>query len=317
MIRAFASTGLFVVLTGLGCREGTTSTRFLDREGVELWVKESGLETGKPIVFLHGGPGDNAYVFERAVGDRLETRLRMIYFDQRGAGRSSLVDEDLLGIQDLIADIEHIRSELGYEKVSLIGHSFGGALAVEYARRFPDRVDRIVFIDSTANFSAMRAYQADFIVNNAEALYPEYKDVLAQITQSEAALLEKYGRIYSLLGAKSLYRALYFEDARGFAAFDRLSRESGIRGRSRGRVANRLLADHYLDSSHPELMVRLSVPSAMFAGRASHVAGEMLIEAAANAWGAKLTWFEKSGHMPYLDEPEAFTRAAFDFLDTH
>ena len=307
---AIASVGF-----GFACRPERPESQPIAREGVELWVKESGAEHGKPVMLLHGGPGDTSYVFERSAGASLEKRLRMIYLDQRGAGRSSLVDEDLLGMDDLVLDIEFIRQRLGHEKISFIGHSFGGVLALEYLNRFPERVDRILFIEITTNLVAMGKYQAEYVISGAEDFFSAYRDEISRIKGSELSLMAKYSRVRGLVG-KSNNRPLYFPTDESAAKYERWSSDGGIAGRSRNRILSRLNADHYYDSSHDELMKRLSVPAVMFAGRRSHVVGEVLIAEAAKAWGVPVKWFESSGHLPYFDEPDAFSEEAIRFFES-
>ncbi len=111
-----------------------------------LHVEEFGDPVNPAVLFLHGGPGMGAYHFETWQAQRLQERLRLITLDQRGVLRSAaLADGEPLALMDLVADCEELRETLGIQRWSLIGHSFGGYLAVLYALTRPRSVDRLVF----------------------------------------------------------------------------------------------------------------------------------------------------------------------------
>ena len=113
-------------------------------DGVRLWIMERG--KGSPVIVIHGGPGmDHASL--AADLTMLEAKHRVIYYDQRGGGRSTLPDDDaLLTIGHHVADLEALRQHLGLEKVTLLAHSFGPAIAVKYAMLYPNRVQRMIFL---------------------------------------------------------------------------------------------------------------------------------------------------------------------------
>src|SRR4051812_32919663 len=77
-----------------GCRLAASTDRAEERiirsNGADLWFKLAGKADGPVVVYLHGGPGYNSHTFEKAVGALLEQKLKMIYLDQRGCGRSSV-----------------------------------------------------------------------------------------------------------------------------------------------------------------------------------------------------------------------------------
>ncbi len=110
-----------------------------------LHSEEFGSAAKPSVLSLHGGPGMGAYHFETFQAPRLEGGLHLVTMDQRGVLRSApLPDGEPLGVMDLVADAEALRHALGIERWSLIGHSFGGYLAVRYALTHPAAVDRLV-----------------------------------------------------------------------------------------------------------------------------------------------------------------------------
>jgi len=113
-------------------------------DGVRLWYEERG--KGTPIIVIHGGPGMDHATLAADLGP-LEKHHRVIYYDQRGGGLSTLPkDEKALTIDDHVRDLEALRKQLGLEKVTLLAHSFGPAIAAQYAIHYPERVDRMIFL---------------------------------------------------------------------------------------------------------------------------------------------------------------------------
>jgi proline iminopeptidase len=106
-------------------------------DGAELWTRAGG--TGPPMVLVHGGPGMWDYL--EPVAELAPFRTHR--YDQRGCGRSSPSSD--YGLDRSVADLEELRSGLGYERWWVFGHSFGAALGLEYAAAHPDRVLGLVY----------------------------------------------------------------------------------------------------------------------------------------------------------------------------
>eukprot|EP00931_Biecheleriopsis_adriatica_P115958 TRINITY_DN91692_c0_g1_i1.p1 TRINITY_DN91692_c0_g1~~TRINITY_DN91692_c0_g1_i1.p1 ORF type:complete len:407 (-),score=70.51 TRINITY_DN91692_c0_g1_i1:343-1563(-) len=109
----------------------------------ELYYEESGNPHGKPVVFLHGGPGGGTKPKARRFFD--PAKYRIVLFDQRGSGKStphaSLENNTTW---DLVDDVERLREHLGIEKWVVFGGSWGSTLALAYAESFPERVKALV-----------------------------------------------------------------------------------------------------------------------------------------------------------------------------
>lgn len=112
-------------------------------DGHWLYVEEVGKRGGIPALFLHGGPGSGAQASHRQLFD--PERFHAILFDQRGAGRSHpYLSTHANTTQHLVADIERIRQHFGFEKMLIVGGSWGSTLALAYAETFPERVSALV-----------------------------------------------------------------------------------------------------------------------------------------------------------------------------
>ena len=109
----------------------------------DLYYEQSGNPNGKPVVFLHGGPGGGTDPKHRRFFD--PEHYRIILFDQRGCGQS----EPFAALEDnttwhLVADIEALREHLGVERWMVFGGSWGSTLGVAYAEAHPERVTELV-----------------------------------------------------------------------------------------------------------------------------------------------------------------------------
>ncbi len=136
--------------------------------GHTMYWEQAGNPNGRPVLFLHGGPGAGAGAVHRRFFD--PHYWRIVIFDQRGAGRSRpLGGLDCNTTPDLVADIEILRRHLAVERFLLFGGSWGSTLALAYAQAHPDRVAgavlRGVFLG--------RKSEVDWFLHGMHAVFPE------------------------------------------------------------------------------------------------------------------------------------------------
>ncbi|GAB3282140.1 prolyl aminopeptidase [Kineosporia babensis] len=117
-------------------------------DGHSVYWEECGNPQGKPVVFLHGGPGGGASARHRRLFD--PAKYRIVLLDQRGCGRSRpLASEPEADMSanttwHLVADLELLRQERGIEKWQVFGGSWGSSLALAYAQKHPERVSELI-----------------------------------------------------------------------------------------------------------------------------------------------------------------------------
>jgi len=116
---------------------------------VSLYVKTLG--QGPPLVLMHGGPGlDHISLLPfRALADR----HTIVLYDHRCNGRSTGAPTTSMTWDNLTADADALRERLGFERWDVLGHSFGGHVALEYALRYPARVSHLVLLDTAGDAS--------------------------------------------------------------------------------------------------------------------------------------------------------------------
>jgi proline iminopeptidase len=129
----------FLLATSLNAQQFAKSG-----DGVRLWYTESG--QGSPVIVIHGGPGMDHDSLAADLAP-LRQHHRVIEYDQRGGGRSTLPgDATLLTIEHHVNDLEALRLHLGLKRVTLLAHSFGPAIAARYAIRYPEKIERMIFL---------------------------------------------------------------------------------------------------------------------------------------------------------------------------
>ena len=157
-----------------------------------LYYEQSGNPQGKPVVFLHGGPGGGTTPSMRRFFD--PAVYRIILFDQRGCGKST-PHAEIAGntTWDLVADIESLRRHLGIASWQVFGGSWGAALALAYSEQHPEVVTEIIL---RGVFTLRRAELLWFYQHGASEIFPEaYAEYIAPIPEAERAdLMAAYYR---------------------------------------------------------------------------------------------------------------------------
>ncbi|MBU4464392.1 MAG: prolyl aminopeptidase [Actinobacteria bacterium] len=166
-------------------------------EGNRIYWEQSGNPAGKPVVFLHGGPGAGTSSWHRQFFD--PARYRIILLDQRGCGRSTPHASDPRAdlrhntTWHLVADLELLRRNLGIGQWQVFGGSWGSALALAYAEAHPDSVSELVL----RGIFTLRRHELEwFYEGGASAIHPElWEDFIAPIPLLERSrMIEAYHR---------------------------------------------------------------------------------------------------------------------------
>jgi proline iminopeptidase len=114
---------------------------------VSLYVDVVG--RGSPLVLMHGGPSADLWTVQPF--QRLADSFTVVSYDQRCNGRSEGAPVSSMTWENLTADADALRERLGFDRWAVLGHSFGGQVALEYALRYPDRVSHLVLLDTGAD----------------------------------------------------------------------------------------------------------------------------------------------------------------------
>ncbi|ASR03988.1 prolyl aminopeptidase [Gordonia rubripertincta] len=155
-------------------------------DGQQIYWETSGKPDGKPVVFVHGGPGGGTSPTQRRFFD--PARYRIVLFDQRGCGQSRphIADGADLSVNTtphLIADMEKLRTHLGIDRWQVFGGSWGSTLGLAYAQTHPDRVTELVL----RGIFLLRRSEIDWYYNGgASHIFPDvWESYLEPIPENE------------------------------------------------------------------------------------------------------------------------------------
>jgi proline iminopeptidase len=147
--------------------------------GTNLFVKTIG--KGEPLLIVHGGPGlAHNYLYESF--KQLSDRYKLIFFDQRGCGRSSEFKQgDSITMNDLVEDVEGLREYFNLKDFCLIGQSWGAIIAINYSLKYPTRVKKLLLLEPGPGSSEYLGKIQNTIL---ERLSANEKDSLIKFTRS-------------------------------------------------------------------------------------------------------------------------------------
>lgn len=270
-------------------------------QGVKIWYAIRGTDRGMPLVVVNGGPGfDHGYELCSDVWDRLAEARAVVMYDQRGTGRSGpLKAGQSCTLKDQVADLEALRVRLGRDQIDLLGHSWGGFLVMAYAATHPERVHRLIIVDSAApKWSATDFMFAQF--------YPERQERMSRFELQDALGIEGGYR-------KSLdvYLTMLFVSEEKRDEFLAFAKDVRIY-----RSINEAISADVANLDLTPLLGTLECPTLVLTGRHD------INVAPSTAWrihqaipGSRFHVFEMSGHLPFFEEPDAFMGVVVPFLD--
>jgi len=281
---------------------------FIDAgNGVKLYYRVVG-KGNEPVVLINGGPGFTSDY----LADDLTTMSRnhsLLVYDQRGIGRSTLVsDATALAAQRYVEDLEAIRTHLGLERLTLLGHSWGVVPATLYAMQHPQRVRRLILVATIpAERSGLdRAFQAMAAARDGATL--RRMEELSRIRQVNPD---------DLVACREYYK-LWFTPF--FGAGNAPSRMKGnVCAGSAASLKNKQNVDKFTFASLGNWDWTTSLSSAVVPTLLIHGDRDPLPIESARRWAAampdaRLLELKGIGHFPYVEAPEAFFAAVDRFL---
>jgi proline iminopeptidase len=274
---------------------------YFDVDGSGLMPDGAGLRE-KPVAFLiHGGPGGD-HSDARATCAALTDRLQLVYFDQRGNGRSARHNESRYSLDETVEDLEALRRHLGVGRIVSIGTSYGGMVAMAHAARYPDSVSHLILVVTAAHAGFIAA--AGEIV--AQRGTPEQIAANEDLWSGRLDTTEKLRRFYEVMGP--LYSLKYDANA---------ARATPGRAIFSPEALNAAWApDGYMRrfDLRPELHA-IRAPTLILAGRHDWICPpEFSEEIHRHIPGSQLRIFEQSSHAIRTDESQKFLDAVASFV---
>jgi proline iminopeptidase len=273
-------------------------------DGGRIWYKVSGSGTATPVILLHGGPGFSSIYLKSL--EAIGTDRPVVRYDQLGGGRSDgLTDTTKITIAHFVKELDSLRAHLGYERVHLVGHSWGTILGLEYYRVHPEHVASLTLASAaldipewerhakllvrTLSDSAQRAIR----LREAQKQYdaPDY----------QAALAEFYGKYVWLHPVEADLDSLFKTVNQTIYNYMQGPSEFTIVGTLKDYNATRYLKD-------------VKVPTLFTVGEFDEANPATIRRFAAMTPGAKVVVIPGAAHITTWDNPQAMEKAVRDHL---
>jgi len=284
----------------------------------EVLVYYEAMGRGEPLVVLHGGPGASHDYFLPYLMP-LARENRLIFIDERGSGRSEKLDDaKRYTVGAMADDVEAVRQALHLGTINVLGHSYGGVLAQEYAVKYPKALRKLVLCSTFHSTAALNKVFDDM----KKGMPAELRERIAKL---EGEGLFGHGKSYQ----KNRYTDDYMTAAWGEGYFPYLyvrKPDPNFDPLASGNMSWDLYREMW--GSHGEFIVDGNLVSAEYADRLPSLKMPTLItvgdhdECAPTIArdmqklipGSKLVVFPESGHMTFVDQPALFVSAVNGFL---
>lgn len=303
----------------------------IDIWGKKIWYEVYGAEYDDTLLYLHGGPGASCLDFVNQAR-ALSEKMRVVIFDQLGVLRSdAIAGDESYSMEYQIEMVEEMRKLLGIKAWSVLGHSYGGMLAVLYACAYPDSIHKIILECPSLWFEDSARSTAEYLsghidsLNDRQALElcekiksADYQDkaelvwdlstLLSYVTDMELRFylhgisFEEYERSMDTSGIAD---EMWAKGERHLTKL--LEAQPGPAGASQKRVR---MTDDFLP-----MIPKIAAPILLINGKYDPACTENQIEYMMNhAQAVTRAVFENSGHFPRLEEAEKYTNTVWSFL---
>ena len=258
------------------------------------------LSSSVPVIAINGGPGlSHAYMMQNDLWQRVAANRLVVLYDQRGTGSSKHLQKNAPQTMDAqVADLEAVRDGLHLDKVALVGDSYGGLLALAYAVAYPQHVIRLVLSDTLASW------------NSIVHLFPQVFPDIEQKAEADDKRLAADPEAMAQQGLRNHFTMIFYSPAKRDEYMSHMG-DIGFVPEVGDAVSK---ATEGLDLT-PKLP-GLKMPTLVLNGRYDMNVAPLTAWRMAKAIpGAKVVFFEQSGHLPSYEEPEKYLQVLNDFLN--
>ncbi|MBD3232062.1 alpha/beta fold hydrolase [Candidatus Dependentiae bacterium] len=283
---------------------------FINIENGKLYYEEEG--QGIPIVLINGGPGGTHHLFHPYFS-QLKDTARVIYYDQRGTGKSSKDDTGkTYTLKQAVEDLESLRKALKIDKWVVLGWSYGGLLAQLYALKYPEYCKALILGAATTGISDYATHSEKELMFISQAERDVIQNILEMVKDGKLNLSQG---IYNSLQAGDWKRYCFYKPTNKEViriALYGINRAPGFEELMRIESDNinkkSFLRNKFDDFEIPTLIAEAKWEMLWWDPNRIEVMRK-------NYPNAQIEIFEKSGHMIFVDEPERFFAIVRKFLE--
>jgi len=271
---------------------------------VSLFVEVVG--HGYPLLLMHGGPGADHWTMSQF--RRLADQFTLVFYDHRCNGRSTGAPVESMTWENLTADADELRERLGFVRWAVLGHSFGGNVALEYALRYPDSLSHLVLLDTGGDSRWAQENAPELLAKRGFS--PRIVKLARRFLNGQIEPKEFFPALLRLGSAYNPYLSL--PQLAG----------AMLRGewRSKLRPQALIFAGPHLCKGWTVMdrLGEITAPTLVMAGRDDFIfPPEHQAELAAGILNARLRIIERAGHNPQLERPADVFEAIREFIPAH
>jgi len=280
-------------------------TEYLQIENHVFFTKKIG--SGDPVLFLHGGPGlFHDYLVQPF--KQLSSNHELIFFDQRGSGASSALNPNrAICINDFVADIESLRQALNIPTFTLIGHSWGGLLAVLYAAKFGKNLKSMILVDPAPGNSSFDKVGRNAMQNRLTADDREEINTIMQTNPFDKRDMDAINRIVHINEKPRYFDQSYISKNKPTFTLDTLAKLQTV-----SRLLEKELDDYDIYHNIEGLDTKTLVIHGDYDPipvTSSRKYSEMLSD-------SRLLILKDCGHFPFIEKKEETQSNIVDFLNS-
>jgi proline iminopeptidase len=293
---------LFLFCSTLPAQPVPHATGIAHTDQVDLGYETFGVKgTALPIIAVNGGPGlSHAYMMQNDLWQHIGKNRFVVLYDQRGTGASKRLQSGASQTMDAqVADLDAVRQSLGLTKFALLGDSYGGLVAMAYAAAHPEHVAKLILSDSPGP-----------TWHDLVRLLPDvFPDIQEQNVQEEKKLGPET-EAAARAGLRNHFRIIFYSPEKRDAYMSHMG-DLGFEPAVSETVA-KATADIDLTSN----LAGFQFPTLVINGRYDMNVAPLTAWKLAHAIpGAKVVFFEHSGHLPSYEEPEKYIEVLEGFLN--
>lgn len=307
MDRRFSLLGVLFFLYLSACssnNEIQVKEGFVEINGSEVYYKTMG--EGEPLIIVHGGPVmDHSYFLPHIEG--LAKKYQLVFYDQRACGRSSVkIDSTTMTLNGFVDDIELLRRELGFNKINLMGHSWGGLLAMKYGIAYGENLNHLILTNSMA--PSVNNWQKEGVAVSERATDLDRRDrqkIMESGALQSAEPARAIERLLKISFRPQMYDTTYLNQLNLYIPDDYMVR-SGLFGLLGTDMRT---FDLYKDLS------KITCPTLIVYGGEEPAATMHANKMTKSFDNAHLNIIENSGHFPFIEQKNEFLRVVELFLN--
>jgi proline iminopeptidase len=296
---------LFLMLPLLVRAEVQYEETFVDSDGARLFCRMLG--KGKPLIVVHGGPGMSQDYLLPYFAQLAENNF-VIFYDQRGGGRSTgEINRETINIPTFVRDIENIRHAFNLEKISILGHSWGGLLAMHYAIAHPQSIDKLILSNSSAASSEDFQVYFEEHLRRIAPFQEEFSAVCAtkEFQAGEPRAVERFYRL--------LFRTYCYDPEKvGLLNFQQTPMAFINGGKIYEILRGKAFSNFY--DLYPSLKT-LNVTTLIVHGDTDTVPAATAQKIHKCVHGSKFVLLRQCGHFPFVEQEKEYFACLKEFLE--